>query len=71
MDWRLDKKAYKVFDGFPPEDENEDLGAYLRMSSDERIELVGRLQRQYFHSILNLPEIPPLKRVAKMTSLEG
>lgn len=71
MRLRLDKKVFNRFKGFPGEEQNEDLGAYLRMSAQERIELVGILQRQYIRAILHLPSVPKLKRVARFVPLKS
>lgn len=62
MEFRMDRKAVKVFHGFPPEDQNEGDAEHAAMSHDERLETAGFILRQYVTAVLNLPEIPRMDR---------
>ncbi len=69
MIFRVDKNAFKKFEGFSSEAEDEGYADYLALSPEERVELVGFLQRRYFKGILNLTEFPRVERVIRFCAL--
>lgn len=69
MDFRVDRSVLRKLDGFPSEAEDEGYAECLAMSPEERIDMVGFLQRRYLRGILNLSEVPRVERVIRFCAL--
>ncbi len=63
--FRLDRKIVRRFKGRPDADQDEGIAEHLAMPPEDRVELVGFLQRQHARHLLNLKVFPRMKRVAR------